>query len=116
MFEAMRSDPIGNHLVELGVTGITVFHPLLKNIVEFRLQCPDVPGGGRARRHELLPVFVEFDDVEVVAAVGCGCGAGPRAFAGAEKGQPGRQGEGLLTTGEKNVDAEVIHRNRHGGK
>ena len=80
------------------------------------MQGVDVPRGRRARGHELLPVFMEFDEVEVVSAIGHGGGAGAGAFARTEKRQSRRKGQSFLAPGEEDVDAEFVHRDRNGGE
>ena len=95
---------------------MAVGHAFLENVVQLRVQGVDVPGGRGARGHELFPVFVEFDEVEIVAAVGHGGGADTGPFARAEERQSRRQSQRLLTSGEQHVDAQFVHRNRHGGE
>ena len=53
-------------------------------------------------------VIMEFDEVEVVAAVGALLGTFASAFADGEDSETRGQGEGLLGAGEKDVDAQLV--------
>ena len=59
---------------------------------------------------------MEFDEVEIIPAVGNGGGAGAGALARAEEGEAGGEGEGFLAAGEQDVDAEFVHRNGDDGE
>ena len=59
---------------------------------------------------------MELDQVEIVTAVGALLGAFAGPFTDGEDREPRGQGEGLLRTGEEDVDAEGILRDWQRGE
>ena len=82
------------------------------DVVELRLERVEERDDGRAGRHAVLVVFLEFDEVEVVAAVRHGGGAVEGFLGDREEREAGREGEGLLRTGDEHVDAEFVFLDR----
>ena len=79
-------------------------------------QAVDQRNAGRARRHALLAVRLELQEVEVVAAIIYSGSACHRRLRGGEKRQAWRQREGLLAAGEQHVETEFVEIHRHGGE
>jgi len=116
VLEAVGFNPVGYHLVELGVACVALIHTFFEDVIEFGLKRPDVSGAGGAGGHEFLPVFVELNDVEIVTTVRGAGGTGTGALTGAEKREAGWKGEGFLAAGEQDVDAEFVHRDGNDGE
>ena len=71
---------------------------------------------GVRRRHPFGLLFLEFEEIEVIAAIVLFFGAREGFFGNGEEGKAGRKGERFLRAGEQDVDAERVHVDRHGGE
>src|ERR1043166_3754778 len=66
--EAARLRPVAGLLRHLEVARITVLDAFLLELLEFEFQPVDVRDAGRRRRHVLVVVRLELEEIEVVAA------------------------------------------------
>ena len=94
--ETVPGGPVPHHLVGFAMARVTCFEPLREEVFQFRRQREDMPDARRARRHALLGVLLELDEVEVVAAVLCGGRFGQRRRRANKNSRPRRQRKRLL--------------------
>lgn len=111
--EAGAANPIVDKRVRSRVALVAVCQAFGENIVELRFERVNVRDARGGRGHIVLLVFFEFQEVEVVTAIVLLLRAREPLFGNGKEREAGRQGERLLAAGEKNVDAELIHGNRH---
>ena len=98
------------------MAGVAILKSLGGDILELRLKSKNVRNNGRARRHVPFVVLLELNKVEVVSAT-LDLGGTLHCLLGyGEESHSRRQCEGLLTTGEHDIDAKLVHRNRQHGE
>lgn len=114
--EAVFFGPFAGELGEGGVAEETGFEAFVEDVVELGGEGVNVADAGGAGGHVLLGVFLEFEEIEVVAAVLDGGGFFEGGGGAGEEGEAGREGEGFLGAGEEEVDAEFIEGNAGGGE
>src|SRR5437660_9139049 len=95
--------------VGLRVTSKSRFKTFLENFVELGLQRVNVTDAGRARRHPFSLLLLEFEEIEIVAAVWNSFRARESFVGNREERKAWRQGERFLRTGEHDVDPERVH-------
>ena len=114
--EVVACGPLVDHRVVFLVACEAFFDAFIFDHAEDVLESEDQRDGRRRWRIVFLGIFCELDEVEIVAAVGNAFRAFDGGLRAGEHREAGWQGEGLLHTGEKNIDAERIHVDRHCGK
>jgi len=112
--EATFAHPIVNEGIGFGVALVTIRQPLSENIVELRLEGVDMPNARGGRSHIAFLVLLEFEEVEVIAAVSLCLRACETFFRDGKEGETRRQRECFLAAGEEEVDPEFIHGNWDG--
>ena len=114
--EASGAHPIVDERTRPRVALITPRQAFGEDFFELRLQCVNVANARRRRRHVSGLLFSELEKIEVVAAICYLSRARESFFGNAEKRKTGRERERFLRAGQKNVDAECIHRDWHRGE
>ena len=66
--KAFVSDPVVNHLVELGMPGMPVFHSFIKNLLQGMVEGVNKRNNRGARRHPFFVILAKFEKVEIVAS------------------------------------------------
>ena len=115
-FEASGADPFMDERIRPHMALITFCQAFREDFFELRLQCVNVADARRRRRHVSRLLFLELEEIEVVAAICYLRRARERFFGNAEERKTGRERERLLRAGQKNVDPECIHRDWHRGE
>lgn len=116
IFEAVSGGPLLEEGVGFFVALVAIAQAFREHVVDALFEGVDVWDGWSGRGVVLFVVLLELYEVEVVAAVGGGLGAGHGAFAGDEEGKSGGEGECFLDSAKKNVDSELVERGGHGGE
>ena len=80
------------------------------------MQSEDVADARRARRHPFGLLFLEFEKIEIVAAIFLFFGSGKDFFGSTEQRKTRRQRERFLRAGKQDVDSELVHFDLHRGK
>jgi len=115
-FETSLTDPLVDKRIGESVTSKTRRQSFVENIFKLRLERKDVPDAGRGGSHKLVLLFFEFEKIEVIAAIFLFFGASKCFFGNAEKRKTRRKSERFLRAGERDIDAERVHRDWDGGE
>ena len=114
--EAALADPIVDEGVRFCVALVAVRQAFGEDVVELGFERVDVRDARRGGSHVVFLVLFELEKIEIVAAVLLFLGARESFFGNGKEREAGWQSERFLAAGEENIDAEIIHRNRHGGE
>src|SRR5262249_20357694 len=94
--ETMFRCPIASQLVRLLMTCETIFQTFSEKFIQLRTQSIRMRNARRARRHVLLGVFLQLDEIKIVATVLCCCSFGERSFRANENSETWRHRPSLL--------------------
>ena len=98
------------------MAGVAVVEPFSDHLVELMLESINERDARRARRHVLLSIGLEFEQVEIVSAILNGRCTSVSSRASSEQAHARWHRESLLATSEQDVNTERIEVHRHSGE